>query len=350
MGGKSGSKIRPNVLAAKQDALNETALLRNAMMSRSGVSDPYGSTYLVDAAGNRVTPEMMQGATVEDFASWQQKTELDPRMAEMMSGLQERALSRMGGPEFDRAGFESAAFDRQMSLMQPQIDRGRAQIEERLAQQGIPIGSEAYNDEMNRFEAQTGEMVDRVAQGAIAQGAREYATDRGINTSELSQALAGTQGFRTPQMMATPMGGAVDIMGPSIAQAQQSQAANQAKKGGTTGLVGTLGSAALMAGGLGALGGLGGWGAASGGMSPGAATNIAMGATSDIRLKKNIKPKGEKNGHKWYSWEWKDEAKKLGLSGASEGVIANEVAEYMPEAVFEKDGYLHVNYSALGVA
>jgi len=69
-------------------------------------------------------------------------------------------------------------------------------------------------------------------------------------------------------------------------------------------------------------------------------------ALSDIALKDNIQKIGQtKGGNNWYSWTWNDKAEKLGLSGESSGVIAQEIQKVRPEAVKEVDGYLAVNYS-----
>lgn len=80
--------------------------------------------------------------------------------------------------------------------------------------------------------------------------------------------------------------------------------------------------------------------------------NLGLGAYalfSDRRLKKNIQLQGMKNGHKWYTWDWNEEAKALGLEGKAEGVIADEVAETNPDAIQYDNGYMKVNYEALGV-
>jgi hypothetical protein len=70
---------------------------------------------------------------------------------------------------------------------------------------------------------------------------------------------------------------------------------------------------------------------------------------SDERLKENIKPIGtSENGHKLYTWDWNDKAKKLGINDPTTGVIAQEVMKYMPEAVTkDANGYYMVNYGVL---
>ncbi len=78
--------------------------------------------------------------------------------------------------------------------------------------------------------------------------------------------------------------------------------------------------------------------------------SLAAQAFSDIRLKDNIKYIGDRNGHRWYSWDWSESAHTLGLEGSSEGVMAHLVNEYMPEAISEQDGYITVDYDLLGVS
>lgn len=76
-------------------------------------------------------------------------------------------------------------------------------------------------------------------------------------------------------------------------------------------------------------------------------TGIGLAALfmSDVTLKEDVKLiKKTSGGHNWYSWKWNDKAKKLGLSGRSEGVIAQEIQKVMPEAVRKINGYLAVDY------
>lgn len=68
---------------------------------------------------------------------------------------------------------------------------------------------------------------------------------------------------------------------------------------------------------------------------------------SDIRLKTNIRPLGNKHGLNWYCWDWKPEAAELGLEGEASGVLAHEIYQTHPEAVGLVDGLLVVDYNKL---
>jgi len=71
---------------------------------------------------------------------------------------------------------------------------------------------------------------------------------------------------------------------------------------------------------------------------------------SDKRLKTNIKPKGKRNGHNWYEWDWNETANSIGLKGHADGVIADEIEEYLPEAVsIHENGFKQVDMRQLGV-
>lgn len=75
----------------------------------------------------------------------------------------------------------------------------------------------------------------------------------------------------------------------------------------------------------------------------------AVNFLSDPKLKTNRKVIGEKNGFTLWSWDWNEFAAKLGLTGSSEGVMADEVLIKMPKAIGEHEGYMTVNYEMVGV-
>jgi hypothetical protein len=72
--------------------------------------------------------------------------------------------------------------------------------------------------------------------------------------------------------------------------------------------------------------------------------NLGFNLTSDIRLKENIEYVGEHKGHKLYDFNYKGEKQRY------RGVMAQDVEQYMPEAVnIREDGMLTVNYAMLGL-
>lgn len=64
-------------------------------------------------------------------------------------------------------------------------------------------------------------------------------------------------------------------------------------------------------------------------------------AASDERLKDGIQFLEERNGHNWYTFGFKEHPM------IYQGVMAQEVQEYLPEAVIERDGILMVYYGRL---
>ncbi len=80
------------------------------------------------------------------------------------------------------------------------------------------------------------------------------------------------------------------------------------------------------------------------------AANVAgayYGAKSDIRLKENVMKIDEvQPGVGWYTWDWNDTAKAMGVDDPTEGVIAQELKAVDPSAVIMgEDGYYSVDYS-----
>jgi len=74
------------------------------------------------------------------------------------------------------------------------------------------------------------------------------------------------------------------------------------------------------------------------------------GYASDVRLKKNMRKTGRFiKGFTEYTWEWNDEARRIGvLSHPTKGVIAQEVLNVYPEVVIKgSHGYHSIDYTAL---
>ena len=180
-------------------------------------------------------------------------------------------------------------------------------------------GQQAGEQAILRNASATGGLRSGNASGALTDYGSQL-ENKALLTS-YNQQLSGIQGLANMPLNTNNVANA--MAAPARTQAQGiiagSQARQDANQSLTNNLIG-LGGAAFMA---------------------------PAGTFSDIRLKDNIKYLGIDDGHKVYSWTWKKEAKEFGLKGDDTGVMAHEVAEYMPEAISTSGGYILVNYDML---
>lgn len=120
--------------------------------------------------------------------------------AEGLGGLQggfgdAGQIQRGVGPDdfsADRQRVEQAV----MSRMQPQLDRGRAAMAQRLADQGIPAGSEAYGREMDAL----GRQENDAQQQAILAGGQEQSRMFGLDLNKGNFANQAQQQDYSQQM------------------------------------------------------------------------------------------------------------------------------------------------------
>jgi hypothetical protein len=299
---------------------------------------PYGNlTYTQSGTDSQGNP--MWTANVELSADQKKLLEQQNRTSLGLGGLQEQGLDyvrNMISQPFDTSGLAQTGINagEQMSesvmrRLQPTLQMEQQQFDAQMANQGIPLGSEAYANAKRMFdERQNDKLTSAIIQGtetgmrARTQGFNElgYMRNEPINT--LSAIRSGSQ-VTNPNFVTTPAG--ADYLGAAQsgynAELSAANARNAASNSFTSGLMqlgGTLGAAAIM-------------------------------APSDIRLKENIKAIGWlPNGLPVYEYEFKPEYKHIGGEGKHIGVMAQEVEKVMPEAVIEHpDGYKMVNYGAL---
>jgi hypothetical protein len=64
-------------------------------------------------------------------------------------------------------------YNQQLSLLQPEFEREQTRLDQRLANQGLPAGGEAYGEEQARFQRGRGDILSRLSQGAVQAGAAE---------------------------------------------------------------------------------------------------------------------------------------------------------------------------------
>jgi len=219
-----------------------------------------------------------------------------------------------------------------MQRLAPQLQQNREQLQQRLANQGIDIGSTAYDRAMmQQAQRENDLLAAATTQGfGVGQQARQtalqeqaYLRNEPLNTLSAVRTGAQVQGpqFVNSAQQATTAG--PDILGAAgmqyNAQMGDFNAKQAAQANLNQGLMG-LGSAGIM-------------------------------AFSDVRLKENIKPVGVMdNGLTLYSFEYVDEVKSHPLAGDGihVGVMAQEVEQVFPYAVKTlDDGYKVVDYGLL---
>jgi hypothetical protein len=330
---------------------------RLAVMPREGFQFAYGPS------GDRIEVPLgasdLKAPRPEDFLSapanpdqgWTARQILSPEQQQLLD-IQNRLSQRTGGlaetgigylentlaKPFDTSKLPSTGFnpsqtyqEAYMQRLAPQIQQGREQLQQRLANQGIDIGSTAYDRAMMQQAQRENDLLlgattqgFGVGQQARTQGLQEaaYLRNEPLNMLNALRSGAQVQGpqFVNSAQQATTAG--PDILGAAQmgynAQMGDFNAKQAAQANLNQGLFQLGGSAMMM---------------------------------SDIRLKENIKPVGVMpNGLTLYSFEYVDEVKSHPLAGDGihVGVMAQEVEQVFPYAVKTlDDGYKVVDYGLL---
>jgi hypothetical protein len=250
---------------------------------------------------------------------------------------QERIAMQLSGsltgnlPSTDNEAVRQATFELGKRQLDPELKSQREALATRLANQGIPIGSEAYNSEMNRLERSQGDQLNALSLQSLQTGIQTAEAQRAARFNEISSLLGRTQvgaGTNFGQYQSNYQG--VDLIGQEQAnlnrQSQFDMLNKQLKNQMTAAKWEAAGSAiGGIAGGLGSF------------FKP-----------SDIDLKTNIKFENKIiNNLPIYSYEYKNS--KYGV-GRFEGVMAQDVEKTYPEAVgISPEGYKMVDYSKIGI-
>ena len=229
-------------------------------------------------------------------------------------------------PQANQQAWDTA-YNSLIQRNQPQADQQLQAIQTQLANQGIGIGSEAYDNELARYSSAQNDFGLAAQNAAMGQMSQQYALDsaarnqainervsqRQIPLNELSALATGTQ-LQSPSFGSTPQTGvagtpvADSIYGSYNAEQQNYQNALAQQQAEYS-----------------ALGNLAGVGTAF--------------AFSDKRLKKNITKIGKLlNGLAVYTYDY------IWGGPRQTGLMAHEVYEVNPDAVIVHDGYLMVNY------
>jgi hypothetical protein len=219
-----------------------------------------------------------------------------------------------------------------MQRLRPQIEQGREALDVKLANAGIPIGSEAYK----RAMMTQGQRENDLMLGATTQG---FGVGLQANQNAYNQAMTN---YNLPLNTLSALRSGSQVQNPSfVNSAQQATTGGAdilgASQMGYNAQMGDFNSkVAQQANFNEGLMGLGGAGIAK---------------YSDIRIKENITRIGTlPNGLPFYQFEYISEFKDHPLAGhgTHTGVMAQEVQALIPDAVITLDnGYLAVDYGKL---
>jgi len=337
--------------AAQGQANRETAITQ-AQLNMVNQNTPYGSlNYNQIGTYSDGTPRYEANQTLnptqQQALDSQQRIELDTsKLGEAQIGRISDAISdpfsldKFGAAPTANAAARQQVIDslysQQKSRLDPQFADNESALRQRLSNQGISEGTEAYSNAMRDFNFGKTDAYQTANNQAINAGGAEQSrlfglesgayqqnisndlTERNQPINELAALLGSGTGVQQPTYTNTPQTGVAgtDVIG---ATALSQNAANNnynQQMGSRNALIGALGGAAGTAGGI--------------------------YAASDRRLKRNIRLIGKLGKHNAYAYTY------MWSNTPEIGVMAQEVN---PSAVIKmRSGFLAVDYSKLEAA
>ncbi len=338
----------PAATARAQGTINKETAIAQTRLNQVDEYTPYGASVF--------TPT---GSPIDGIQRFRRDTTLDPAQQAIVdqqtaiSGkLNTLAVDQMGrvgtslATPFSYSGMPSAPkadtgarqqiidalYGQAKSRLDPQYSQLQTGLETKLANQGIGVGSDAYNSALESFgRTRTDAYNTALNQATVGGGSeqsrlfglqgnereraiQEAAYLRGIPLNEASALMGSAPGVTMPQFSPTPQTGigATDVTGPIALQYQGKMNAYNKRVGSRNAAMGGL------------------FGLAGSGLA----------AISDRRVKQNISKVGTlDNGLPVYNFQYK-------WGGPQQiGLMAQDVEKVNPAAVTEIGGTKAVNYS-----
>jgi|SRR6185312_973358 len=181
----------PQVTSAAQTQSNVDTAVANAIMGNVNQSSPFGST-----SYNQTGTTNVDGYNIPSYA---QTTTLNPTLQGILTGQENTAASLVptgqtlaneagtslttplnfngvnnsiiqGGPQALQQGATNTIFGGEYGLLQPIYQQQQQQLRDQLSQQGIPLGSEAYNNAETNLGTQQNQGINAALGNATGQG------------------------------------------------------------------------------------------------------------------------------------------------------------------------------------
>ena len=157
---------------------------------------PYSGPMALSYQGQRVEAQPRIAAPqANERIQPSQTFTFDPASGQYYSspGAQANALPSIEQFRPDMASVESATYQRGYNQIQPHLQRQREELSQRLANQGLPVGSEAHTAEMNRLEQSQNAALENLALSSVGAGRQEHSRLTGLasmlNSQEFGQAM-----------------------------------------------------------------------------------------------------------------------------------------------------------------
>lgn len=256
--------------------------------------------------------------TLSNLTSWAKQG------SENLADLMGDYTFKVNASDEARKSAEDATYNAYMERLQPKFEQQTSDLQTRLANQGLTVGSEAYQRAMSDLQQEQNEATNQAAYQSVLAGQQAYTQDLANqiaagnfgNTAQqnyINQLLSALEGSQT----------GYDVAMDKYSAQQNLAAAQQAAKQQAYNNRSALLNSSLQAG----------------------AQVAAMAAmASDERLKENIKLLDMVDGINIYEFNYIDDDKR------QVGVIAQEMLEKCPECVitdYKGTGYMGVDYSML---
>lgn len=242
MGSKSASSPQapdPSYVSGQQTQSNLNTAISQARLNNVNQVTPMGSlTYdetggKLDYAGNWI-PQFT--ATTKLSPEQQKLYDTQTRVTQGAYDLADKYTTRIGdatAQPFNYEGLPNAPtynedyrrqqIDTIMQRNQPQLDRDRAQLEQRLADRGIGIEDPAYRTAMDQY----GRTLNDFRLGADLQAGNSAAQQFGLEAQTRDRAIAERANLRSQPIneVAALLGTGSGVQGPQFVNTPQSQVA-----------------------------------------------------------------------------------------------------------------------------
>lgn len=196
----------PMETAAAQTGTNVSTAVANAYLGNVNQVTPDG-TLSFDATGNYDFTDPSSGTTyniptftaTQTLSPQQQAIKTQTDAAELnLAGLSNSQSARLDGllsqpVNINNEATEARLFELGRKRLDPALDRDREGLRTQLVNQGVRIGTEAYDREMSRFDEGRNDAYNQLALTGRGQAVQEALAERNQPINEITALLSGSQ-------------------------------------------------------------------------------------------------------------------------------------------------------------